>query len=176
MQKMTDLDLGTMFLFKNKALIARTSSDISFFKIKKNEEGEKKWMLYHTLPIRGFLYYMRGNIRIQITTDEKIYFYLINGDTLMPTLDNVMFNYMNCVQMMIGSKVKYCVTYKNGQRSFNVFRAKYQHDFRLSVLSKNLEGAKAMELTKSNRFLVARLDQILIFDSNTYQEIHKIPI
>jgi hypothetical protein len=61
---MTDLDLGSMFLFKNKALIARTSSEISFFKMKKTEEGEKVWYLYHTLPIRGFLYFIRGNIRI----------------------------------------------------------------------------------------------------------------
>jgi len=44
LEKMTDLDLGSMYLFKNKALIARSSSDIVFFKIKKNEEGQKKWV------------------------------------------------------------------------------------------------------------------------------------
>lgn len=94
----------------------------------------------------------------------------------MPTLNNVMYNYMDCVQMMIGPKVKYCVTYKNGQRSFQVYRAKYFHDFRLSVLSKDLEGAKALEFTTMNTFVVARLDQLLIYDSVTFQEIDKIPI
>ena len=113
-QKMTDLDLGSMFLFRNKALIARTSSSVSFFKIQKQEDGEKKWIIYHTLPIRGFLYYIKGNVRIQICTDEKIYFFLIDLKTFVPTLDNVMYNFMGCVQMMIGPKVKYCVTYKNG--------------------------------------------------------------
>ena len=76
------------------------------------------------------MFYIKGNIRIQIATEEKVYFYIIDLETLEPSLDNVMYNFMNCVQMMIGPKVKYCVTYKNGQRSFNVFRAKYQHDFR----------------------------------------------
>lgn len=53
--------------------------------------------MYTTLPIRGFLYYIKGNIRIQISTDEKIYFYLIDSETFMPKLENVMYNYMNCV-------------------------------------------------------------------------------
>ena len=86
-----------MYLFKNRALIARTSSSVTFFKIKVTEEGEKKWVIYETLPIRGFLYFIKGNIRIQICTDEKIYFYLIDSETLKPTLDNVMYNFMDCV-------------------------------------------------------------------------------
>ena len=36
------------------------------------------------------IFYIKGNIRIQITTDEFIYFYLIDKETLMPTLENVM--------------------------------------------------------------------------------------
>ena len=64
-EKMTDLDLGSMYLFQNRALIARTSSEVSFFKIFKNpEDGKKEWRLYHKLPIRGFLFYMKGNVRI----------------------------------------------------------------------------------------------------------------
>jgi hypothetical protein len=173
---MTDLDLGSMFLFKNKALIARTSSDISFFKIKLTEDGEKKWVMYSQLPIRGFLFYIRGNVRIQICTDDKIYFYLIDLKTFMPTLDNVMYNFMNCVQMMIGPKVKYCVTYKNGQRSFNVFRAKYLHDFRQNIVSENLEGAKALEFTNNNTFVLFKLDKLWVFDSTTFQKIEEIPI
>jgi hypothetical protein len=96
-QKMTDLDLGSMFLFKNRALIARASSDVCFFRVKMTEEGVKKWTMYTKLPIRGFLYYIKGNVRIQIATDEKVYFYLIDSETYMPTLDNVMYNYMDCV-------------------------------------------------------------------------------
>jgi hypothetical protein len=42
------------------------------------------------------IYFIKGNKRIQVTTDEKVYFYLIDPVTFEPTLENVMFNYMNC--------------------------------------------------------------------------------
>lgn len=94
---MTEFDLGQMYLVYNNALVARSSGDILFFKIFKNEEtGERKWDLYHSIEIRGLIYYIKGNVRIQITTDEKVYFYKIDKDTLWPELDNVMYNYMNC--------------------------------------------------------------------------------
>ena len=34
--------------------------------------------------MRGFIYYIKGNIRIQITANNLIYFYLINMETFMP--------------------------------------------------------------------------------------------
>ena len=72
----------------------------------------KVWRQYKVIEKRGFIYYIKGNIRIQITTDDKIYFYLIDKETLMPHLENVMYNYMGCNQCMFGSKVRYAVTYK----------------------------------------------------------------
>ena len=102
-----------MYLVYNKALIARSSSDILFFKLVYDENAERdKWKQYDIIHARGFIYYIKGNVRIQVTTDEKIYFYLIDPETLKPQLDNVMYNYMNCNQMMFGSKVRYCITYK----------------------------------------------------------------
>lgn len=102
-----------MILVYNSALIARSSSDILFFKIVIDEDTEEKvWRQYKVIEKRGFIYYIKGNIRIQITTDDKIYFYLINKETLMPNLENVMYNYMGCNQCMFGSKVRYAVTYK----------------------------------------------------------------
>ena len=104
-----------MVLVYNKCLVARSSSDIVFFKFIWNEmEQKKKWTLFHTLHHRGFLSFNKGNIRIQITTDNSIYFYLMCKETLMPKLENVMFNYMNCTQMLFGKKVKYGVTYSTG--------------------------------------------------------------
>ena len=54
------------------------------------------WKQFFSLQHKGFLFFIKGNIRIQITTDEKIYFYLIDPDTLEPKLENVMYNYMDC--------------------------------------------------------------------------------
>ena len=55
-----------MELVFNSALIARSSSDILFFKIEQDEDTEeRKWKQYYTVPdVRGFIYYIKGNIRI----------------------------------------------------------------------------------------------------------------
>jgi hypothetical protein len=59
-----------MFLINNVALVARCSSSILFFKLKTDEfTKDTTWFNYRTLNIRGFLYFIKGNKRIQITTD-----------------------------------------------------------------------------------------------------------
>jgi hypothetical protein len=48
---MTEMDLGQMYLFNNKALIARSSSKVVFFKIETEEDENrniiKKWRQYN---------------------------------------------------------------------------------------------------------------------------------
>ena len=89
------MSLGDMYLVFNKLLVARSSQEIVFFKLEKDEIDEHRmWKQFHTLPHKGFLFFIKGNIRIQVTTDEKIYFYLIDPKTLLPNLENVMYNYM----------------------------------------------------------------------------------
>jgi len=68
--------------------------------------------------MRGQIFFIRGNVRIQVATDSKIYFYLIDKDTMEPHLENVMYNFMNCSQMMFGAKVRYGITYKANQPGF----------------------------------------------------------
>ena len=64
-QRMTDKDLGQMYLVYNTALIARSSSDILFFKIEYDPDtDERLWQQYHVEHVRGFIYYIKGNIRI----------------------------------------------------------------------------------------------------------------
>lgn len=72
----------------------------------------ESWKCYYTITVRGFIYYIKGNIRIQVTTNDKIYFYLIDKNTFMPELENVMNNFMGCNQCMFGKRVRYSVTYK----------------------------------------------------------------
>jgi hypothetical protein len=155
-EKMTDVDLGQMYLVNNKALIARSSSKVLFFKIFKDEEdpNKKEWKQYNELEVRGFIYFIKGNKRIQITTDELIYFYLIDPESFEPTLENVMYNFMGCNQMMFGSKVKYGITYKTNQRSFDVYRRKFIHNFKVPVVDTNLEGSFGIDLTSINAFCV----------------------
>ena len=106
-------------------------------------EVSRVWKQYYILPdLRGFVYYIKGNVRIQITTEEKVNIYLIDKETFLPSLENVMFNFMKCTQMMFGSKVRFCVTYKTNERSFDIYRRKYEHSYKVQVWpGKNLEGS-----------------------------------
>ena len=65
-----------------------------------------------------------------------------------------MYNFMGCNQMMFGSKVKYGITYKTNQRSFDVYRRKYIHDFKVPVVDTNLEGSFGIDLTSIKAFCV----------------------
>jgi hypothetical protein len=96
-ERVTELDLGQMELLFDEALCIRSSGRIVFFKqVFDKDEEEMRWILYKTIKVRGFVYFIRGNVRIQITTDKLIYFYLIDKETFEPTLENVMYNYMSC--------------------------------------------------------------------------------
>lgn len=55
---------------------------------------------------------MNDTNRLQITTNEFVYFYLLDLETYEPQLENVMNNFMGCAQMMIDQKELFCVAYK----------------------------------------------------------------
>ena len=158
-EQMTDLDLGQMVLIKGEALIARSSSRILFFKqVTSKEPIKTSWELYHQIRLRGFIYFIKGNDRIQITTDELIYFYLIDSETLMPQLENCMYNFMEANQMMFGVDTKYGVSYKSNERSFQIYRRKTLHVLKMNVNDRNFEGSKGVELITMNTFLVTKVD------------------
>lgn len=99
-----------MYLLFEQALVTRSSSSIMFFKI---DPETKLWTKYKEFEeMRGQIFFIRGNIRIQVTTIDRIYFYLIDKQTFMPRLENVMKNFMQCSQMMFGSRVRYGISYK----------------------------------------------------------------
>lgn len=68
-----------MELLFDQALCIRSSGKILFFKqVYDLIDRETRWELYHEMKHRGFIYFIRGNIRIQVTTDKLIFFYLID--------------------------------------------------------------------------------------------------
>jgi hypothetical protein len=86
----------------------------------------------------------------------------------MPTLENVLANYMNASQCMFGKRVRYGITYKTNEQSFVLYRRKYMHNLRVNVNNNDFEGAFGLCLNTLNVFLIAKVDQIFIFDSHTY--------
>ena len=100
------------------------------------------------------LYHIKGNIRISITDEEKIYFYLINNEEYTPVLENVMYNFMKCTSLIFGSKVRYGVGYKTGQTGFEIYSKKYEHNFKVNVLRRNFEKSTGLSVKSMNRTLV----------------------
>jgi hypothetical protein len=94
----------------------------------------------------------------------------------MPELENVMYNFMACNQMMVGSMRRYAISYKQNERCFQIYTRKNMHNLRVCVDDQNFEGSKATEVQTSNLILVTKIDQILIYNSKTFKICGKIPI
>ena len=98
------------------------------------------WVQYEQIKLRGSIYFIRGNERIQVTSPDFIHFYVVCKNSLEPKLENVMYNYTECNTMMIGPAKRFAVTYQNGSNYFDLFTRKYMHNFRVQIDPKNLEG------------------------------------
>ena len=77
--------------------------------------NQREWINYFTINEGGNIFYIKGNKRVQVVTDEKILFYEVDMITYEVTLENQMNNFMNCSIMMFGPKVKYGITYKTNE-------------------------------------------------------------
>ena len=73
--------------------------------------------------------------------------------------------------MMFGSKVEYGITYKTNQCSFDVYRRKFEHDFRVTTVEKDLDGSRGLPIEDMNAFLVTQRDKIIFYDINSYKQI-----
>lgn len=73
-----------------------------------------EWDNYCTFETRGFISGNAQNSKFQIIEDHYIYFYEIDEDTYMPKLINVMFNFIKCSMMIIGTKSLYSIAFKKG--------------------------------------------------------------
>ena len=94
----------------------------------------------------------------------------------MPELENLMSNYMKCSDMMFGSQVKYGITYKTNQKSFDIHRRKYWHDFKVPINHHNLEDSIGLEVASMKIFFLANIDEIRVYDSNTFKILDTLPI
>ena len=101
---------------------------------------------------------------------------MIDLETYEVQLENVMNNFMNCSVMMFGAKVKYCVTYKNNETCIDIYRRKYEHDFKVCTVEMDLDGSRGLPVESMNAFLVSKIDTIQFFDIDTFREIKQCEI
>jgi hypothetical protein len=161
-----------MFLVNETALIARSSDKILLFKLVLDDfTGEKEWQIYQTIDMGGNIYFIKGNKRIQIVTDDKIYFYYIDMETYEAVMENVMNNFMNCSIMMFGKKVKYGITFKTNEKSFDIYRKKYVHDFKVCAVNEDMDGARGLPIESMDAFLVSNIDQIHFYNIHNFKII-----
>lgn len=162
-----------MYFIYDKAIVARSSSKIIFFRKVEVEdsvtrEKEIQWQQYHTLNHRGFLYFIKGNTRIQVTTDLFIYFYFIDPETLIPKLKNCMYNFMGCSTMMFGPRSFYCITYKSNQIGFNIYRRMYHHNFLVNLKDESYEDCQGITVNSNNTYIIAIKKEIRVYSQETF--------
>ena len=108
-----------------------------------------------------------------MTTDEKIYFYMIDKETLQPNLENCMNNFMQCSQMMFGAKVRNGITYKTNQPGFQIYKRKYYHNFKVQITNQNYEGALGANLGSMNAYIMCEKKNIGVYDQHDFQVLQQ---
>lgn len=127
--------------------------------------------------MRGQISFIRGNTRFQITTEEKIFFFIFRDKVgLIPELENVMANFMECSQMIIGSKVRYCITFKAGQSDFSVFTRRQYHNFKVPLDVDNFEAALGANLGKFNQYVITQRRVVNIFNMRDFKEVQEFDV
>ena len=162
LEQISTADLGQMFLLFEEALVVRSSNSMIFFK---KDPETLKWIEYHKIDdMRGTIYFIKGNIRIQITTESKVYFYIINKKTFMPELENVMMNFMNCSSLLFGARVRFGIAFKVSEPDFTIFTRKYYQNFKVCIDSNSFEGAVGVSLAPFKMYAMAHGLEIGIYD------------
>jgi hypothetical protein len=83
--RISEYDLGDMFMFRNKVLVVRSSEHILFFKLAEAEEEEAgdeeiskiwhhQWLQYDSMSSRGFINGSKKLNRFTIIEDQHIHF------------------------------------------------------------------------------------------------------
>jgi len=72
--------------------------------------------------------------------------------------------------MMFGSKKKYCITYKNNQRSFDVYTRKYTHNFRAPIVEDDFGTSRGLLIPSMDTFLVTKGAIIKSYDIKKFKE------
>lgn len=86
----------------------------------------------------------------------------------MPKLENCMNNFMQCSQMMFGTRVRYGITFKANQPGIQIYTRKFYHNFKVSITNKNFEGAVGSNLSTINAYVMAEKTQIGIYDQHNF--------
>ena len=97
----------------------------------------------------------------------------------MPEQEYIMDNFMHASQMIFGCRGWYCITYKHGTNSFDIYGRRFEHEFRVKTCKGiDLEACVGLPIESLNAFLVGKGDKIMFYDLQEYQEMleHRIDL
>ena len=67
--------------------------------------------------------------------------------------------------MMFGARVRFGITYKAGQPGFQIYTRKYFHNFKVSITTKNFDGAVGDNIRTMNAYVMADKQSLNIYDA-----------
>ena len=70
--------------------------------------------------------------------------------------------------MMVGIKEKYSIAYKTNEKEFDLYRKKYEHDFKVAVVKEHFEGSKGLFLNQNNCLLVYAKSEVRFYKAVDY--------
>jgi hypothetical protein len=120
--------------------------------------------------------YTHGDYRFQLIQENKIKIYCleVRDDKFRPVLENTLYNFMKCSQLLLSKNGEFAVSYKHDQDNLYVYERKYFHDFEVKVDSKDYEGTIAKTL-KGGFFVLGFNKYIQIYNKKKeVKESHTI--
>lgn len=69
---------------------------------------------------------------------------------------------------MFGSKVRYGITFKTNQKSFDIWSRQYEHGFNANVVKENLDGSIGLAIESMDAFLIGKGNEVKFYDVDTF--------
>lgn len=115
--------------------------------------------------------YTSGDTRFQLIQEKKIQIYklVVMDGKFRPVLENTMFNYMNCSQLLLSKNGDFAVSFKYDQNNLYIYERKYLHSFSVKIDGKDYEGTIARTL-KDGHFVLAHHRYVKIYNSKKKQK------
>lgn len=108
--------------------------------------------------------------------DANIKFFDIDEDSGIPTLQNVMVNFMQANMVNFGVNGQFCIQYKRSHENFFIFKKMLNHDFRCIVNHSNFEGAHGISVGGTSMIIVAKAGTVYAYDDHTFELINTVEL
>jgi len=96
---------------------------------------------------------------------------MIDKETFEPSLENTMYNFMQCSQMMFGTRVRFGISFKANQPGFQIYTRKFFHNYKVAIDNKNHEGAIGCNLSSTKEFVMAEKTVIKVYKQEPIQRV-----